>query len=73
MIIFLIHSASPKSQPVGIIVFAHGVRPHFSNLEKQNNKKAMVATAVTMGLTEWIIDDTLSVLCSLNLMNVMLK
>ena len=34
----LIHSANPKSRPVGIIVFAHvvrpSVRPHFSNLEK---------------------------------------
>ena len=60
----LIHSANPKSQSVGIIVFAHvvrpsvrtrvhtSVRPHFSNLEKQ-----MFATGMTMGLAEWIIDD----------------
>ena len=38
----MIHSANPKSRPVGIIVFAHVVRPyvrlHFSNLEKQNNR-----------------------------------
>ena len=39
----LIHSANPKSWPVGIIVFAHvvrpSVRPHISNLEKHNNRK----------------------------------
>ena len=33
------------------------VRPHFSNLEKQNNRKVMFATGMVMGLTEWIIDD----------------
>ena len=40
---FLIHSTNPKSRLVGIVVFAHhvrpSVRPHFSNLEKQNNRK----------------------------------
>ena len=40
---FLIHSANPKSQPVGIFVFAHVVRPyvrpHFSSLEKSNRKQ----------------------------------
>ena len=39
----MIHSANPKSRPVGIIVFAPvvcpSVRPHFSNLEKQNFRK----------------------------------
>ena len=60
MVIFhlLIHSANPKSRPEGI-VFAYvvrlSVRPHFTNLEKQNT---MFATGVTMGLAEWIIDDT---------------
>ena len=37
------------------------VRPHFSNLEKQTKKfleKTMFTTGVTMGLAEWIIDDT---------------
>ena len=61
MIVLLIHSANPKSRPVGIIVFAHVVRPsvrpsdrsHFSNLEN----KTKFATCVTMGLAEWIIDD----------------
>ena len=51
----LIHSANPKSRPVGIIVFAHVVcsslrpyvRPHFSNLEKQNNRKQW-------SLLEWL-------------------
>ena len=58
----LIHSANPKSRPVRIIVFAHvvrpSIRPHFSNLEKQNNRKQCSLLAVTMGLAEWIIDDT---------------
>ena len=39
----LIHLANPQSRLVGIIVFAHfvrpSVRPHFSNLAKQNNRK----------------------------------
>ena len=39
----LIHSADPQSPPVVIIIFAHvvrpSVRPHFSNLAKQNNSK----------------------------------
>ena len=34
------------------------IRPHFSNLEKQNKQKTMFATGVTMDLAEWIIDDT---------------
>ena len=47
----LIHSANPKSRPVGITVFAHvvrtSVRPHFSNLDK-TKQKTMFATGVTM-------------------------
>ena len=57
----LIHSANPQSRPVGIIVFAHVVRPSvptFQNLEKQNKAKPMFATGETAGLAEWIIDDT---------------
>ena len=49
-ICLLIHSADPQSRPVVIIIFAHvirlfvrssgrRVRPHFSNLAKQNNRK----------------------------------
>ena len=55
----LIHSANPKSRPVGIIVFAHVVRPskHFKSI-KTKQQKTMFATGVTMGLAEWIIDDT---------------
>ena len=34
------------------------VRPHFSNVEKTTQQKTMIATGVTMGLAEWIIDDT---------------
>ena len=58
----LIHSANPQSRPVGIIVFAHSyvcpsVRPHFL---KQNKfqAKTMFATVETVGLPEWIIDNT---------------
>ena len=45
-----------------IIVSAYVVRmyvhPHFSNLAKQKQQKTMFDTGVTMGLAEWIIDDT---------------
>ena len=62
----LIHEADPQqSRPVVIIVFAHvrpSTRPHFS---KQNkfHAKTMFATGETVGLAEWIIDDTCHV-CS---------
>ena len=62
-----IHSADPQSRPVVIIVFhMSSVRPHFS---KQNKFKAktMFATGETVGLAEWIIDDTFLVLTSLNI------
>ena len=62
---YLIHSANPQSRPVGIIVFAHvvrsyvstSVRPHFSK-QNQFQAKTMFATGETVGLAEWIIDDT---------------
>ena len=55
----LIHSANPKSQPVGIIVFAHVVRPSpLFKSSKTKQQKTMFATGVTMGLAGWIIDDT---------------
>ena len=59
---FLIHSANPKSRPVGIIVFAYVIRtsvPTFQNLGKQTKfqAKAMFTTGGTVGLAEWIIDD----------------
>ena len=61
--VFFIHSANPKSRPVGIIVFAHVVRPSVrpSTLfksSKTKQQKTMFATGVTMGLAELIIDDT---------------
>ena len=43
------------------------VRPHFLNLEKPNKQKTMFATGVTMGLAEWIIDDTCPVFIIYNL------
>ena len=55
----LIHSANPKSRPIGIIVFAHVVRPYpLFKSRKTKRQKTMLATGVTMGLAEWIIDDT---------------
>ena len=57
----LIHSANPKSRPLGTIVYAHvvrpSVRPNFSNLAKQSNRNN-VRYWRDMGLAEWIIDDT---------------
>ena len=66
---FLIHSADPQLRPVAIIVFIHvvrtsvrtSVRPHFQKLAKKNIfpvKKTMFTTGETVGLAEWIIDDT---------------
>ena len=55
----LIHSANPKSRPVGINVFAHVVRPSpLFKSRKTKQQKTMFATGVTMGLAEWIINDT---------------
>ena len=34
------------------------VRPYFSNLAKAKQQKTMIATGETVGLAEWIIDDT---------------
>ena len=54
----LIHSADPQSRLVGIIVFAHVVRPSvptFQNLAKQNKAKTIFATGETMGMAEWIM------------------
>ena len=61
--IILIHSANTKSRQVGIIVFAHVVLPSLRpsplfKSRKTKQQKTMFATGVTMGLAEWIIDDT---------------
>ena len=48
---FFIHSANPKSRHM------LSVRPHFSKQNKLQ-AKTMVATGETVGLAEWIIDDT---------------
>ena len=50
----LIHSANP----VLITVFAHVVRPSALFKAKQSNRKQWVAIGETVGLAEWIIDDT---------------
>ena len=59
----LIHEADPQSRPVVITIFTHVVRPYvptFQNLTKQNNfqVRIVIATGWTVGLAEWIIDDT---------------
>ena len=55
----LIHSANPQSRPVVIISFAHVVRPSpLFKSSKTKQQKTMVATGETVGLAEWIIDDT---------------
>ena len=76
--VIFIRSADPQSRLVVIIIFAHVVRPFVrpsvrpsplfkSSTTKQ--QKIMVATGETVGLAEWIIDDTclviLSFLCGL--------
>ena len=63
VVYLLIHSADPSVTPVVIIAFTHIVRPsvaNFQNIAKQNKcrVKIMNATGGTMGLAEWIIDDT---------------
>ena len=77
--ILLIHSANPKSRPVGIIVLAHVVRtyvrPHFSNVARQNNRKqcsllvwlwvwlsgSLMTPVLYFGLATKIIKEVLSV------------
>ena len=53
----------PKVTQVGIIVIAHVVLPYVRpsalfKSRKTKQQKTMFATGVTMGLAEWIIDDT---------------
>ena len=61
----LIYSADPQSRPrpVVIIIFAYVVRTSvhtFQNLAIQNKfqAKTMFTTGETVGLEEWIIDDS---------------
>ena len=56
ILLFLIHEADPQSLPIVIVVFAHVVRPSVHKFQV----KTMFATSETLGLAEWIIDDTLS-------------
>ena len=58
----LIHSANPQSRPVGIIVFAHVVRPSVRSSplfksSKTKQQETIFATGVSVGLAEWIVDD----------------
>ena len=60
---FLIYLADPQLRKVVIIVFTCVVRTSvttFQNLAKQNKfqAKTMFTTGETVGLAEWIIDDT---------------
>ena len=62
----LIHSANPKSLPVGIIVLAHVVRT--SPLFKSRKTKQQCRYWRDYGsgrVAEWIIDDTCLVLKSI--------
>ena len=62
-ILKLIRSANPQSRPVGIIAFAHVVRPSpLFKSSKTKQQKTMVTTGVTVSLAKWIIDDTCLVL-----------
>ena len=59
----LIHEADRQLRPVVITIFAHVLCPSvptFKNLTKQNKVQArvVITTGGTVGLTEWIIDDT---------------
>ena len=57
----LIHSANPKSRPVGIIVFPHVVRPSVSTFQIWKNKTTEINVRYWrdyLVLSEWIIDDT---------------
>ena len=61
----MIHSANPQSRTIKIIVFAHVVHPlvrpsvpTLQNPGKLNKAKTIFATGETVGLAEWIIDDT---------------
>ena len=54
----LIPSADLQSLPVGIIVFAHVVRPSVRPTFQNKTKKTMFATGETVGLADWISDDT---------------
>ena len=59
---FCLNLLDPLGQPtVGIIVFAPVVR--LSSLLKTKKQKTVLATGETMGLAEWIIDDTCLVQC----------
>ena len=54
----LIHSADPQSRPDNLSVRTSV--PTFQNLAKQNKfqPKTKFTTGETVGLAEWIIDDT---------------
>ena len=58
----LTHEADPQSGPVVITIYTCGDRPWplFKISQKQNNFQVtvVIATSSTVGLAEWIIDDT---------------
>ena len=66
--LLLIHSANTQSWPEAIPIFTNVVRssvrpsvPAFQNLARQDNTiqvKIMIATAGTVSLAKWIINDT---------------
>ena len=54
----LSHEADPQSWPVVIIVFAHVVRKSVRPSVPTFQNKTNFATGETVGLAEWIIEDT---------------
>ena len=56
----LIYSANQQSRPVGIIVFTHVVRPHFSILSKQNNKACSLLARLWVWPRESLMTPVLS-------------
>ena len=47
--------------------FSPSSRPHFLKSSKQNKQKTMFATGETVGLAEWIIDETCLVIIILDI------
>ena len=59
-LLLLIHSTNPQSLRVGIIVFAHVVRPSVCTFQIQPNKATGNNVSYwrdSVGLAEWIMDD----------------
>ena len=56
LLLFLIQSADPQSQPEVIIIFTRGVRPYVRPSVPTFPKQ--ISAGETVGLAEWIINET---------------